>query len=92
MRKLKITVLDRAEIGDILEPDETLLWTGQPGYGRKLFQILGPERYWHLGLAGGIFALWASVPFIDPDTRPCSLELKTGVATKAYMLCRARIR
>ena len=51
----------------ILEPGEQLLWTGRPDYGRRFFQIVGHERYWHLGHALGIVALWGVLPFLKED-------------------------
>lgn len=55
------------DLADMLEPDETLLWSGAPGHGQRLFQAVGAERVWHIGFLIGIAAIWVSYPFIEPD-------------------------
>lgn len=55
------------EWSKILEPGEQLLWTGRPDYGRRFFQVVGHERYWHLGHALGIVALWSVLPFLKEE-------------------------
>jgi len=51
----------------ILESGEQLMWTGRPDYGRRFFQIVGHERYWHLGHALAIVALWSVLPFLKDE-------------------------
>ena len=49
---------------DVLEPGETLLWSGRPEYGRKLFQFTKVERDFAKIAAVGTIAMWVTLVLI----------------------------
>ncbi len=53
-----------ADLTEILEPNERLLWVGAPAFGRRFFQPVGAERIWLLSFIIGIIAMWCTLPFI----------------------------
>ncbi len=67
MQKVIITSTNRFDLKDILAPNEKLLWSGEPGYGRKFFQAVGDERKIHVFLLIASVVMWATIPFIDAD-------------------------
>lgn len=78
---------DHPKLGDILDPGEKLMWSGQPVYGRKLFQALEQERLMHTAFLTAVFLVWAVMPFapdrpgISPD-----MPLQIGaIATIAFL-------
>ncbi|SIO42038.1 hypothetical protein SAMN05444722_2027 [Rhodovulum sp. ES.010] len=50
-----------------LSPTETLLWTGRPQYGRRIRDVVGAEKTWHIGLLAGAVAMWLTWPMIGDD-------------------------
>ncbi len=67
MHDLKATIFHQADLKDILSPEECLLWSGQPSYGRRFFQAVGDEPVIHMGLLVGIAVMWSSLYFIGPE-------------------------
>lgn len=74
------------ELRNILAPGERLLWSGQPVYGRKLFQAVGQERLMHTAFLAAILVLWAAVPFAPdrPGMPPNTPILICVAATLAF--------
>ncbi len=72
----------------VLDPDERLHWAGRPEYGCGTFQLVGHEPVWYAGLAAGIAAMWASMPFIRRYQPPDASEAVWiyGVATVCFIL------
>ncbi len=67
MQNVTVTNSNRFDLNDILDPNEKLLWSGAPGYGRKLFQAVGDERKIHIFLLIASVVMWATLPFINAD-------------------------
>lgn len=67
MQKVTVTSTNRFDLKDILGPDEKLLWSGEPGYGRKFLQAVGDERKVHVFLLIASVVMWATIPFISTD-------------------------
>jgi hypothetical protein len=67
MHDLKVTNFHQADLEDIISPEECLLWSGQPSYGRRFFQAIGDERVIHTGLLIGVAVMWSSLYFIGPE-------------------------
>jgi hypothetical protein len=65
MQNITITSFNQADLNDLLGIDERLLWSGQPGYGRKFFQTVGSERMAHIGFVVGAVIMWSTLPFIE---------------------------
>ena len=51
-------------LSNLLKPEETLLWTGQPEHGLRFFQPIGAERIYLASMAAGTVVLWVAVPLI----------------------------
>lgn len=88
MPNTTITALDHADMDDILASDERLLWSGQPAYGRRFFQITSNERIMIAALVLGAIAMWGTWPFIDiegPLDRS-SAAWVFGVVTAMFVL------
>ena len=69
MHDLTVTTFKQADLKDVLDPEERLLWSGQPSYGRNFFQAVGQERVFHIGFLIGAVMMWSSLPFIEPEAR-----------------------
>jgi len=78
MNGISIKNIQGSNLEDVLEPGERLLWSGAPASGQRFFQVVGDERFFHIGLLVGAAVMWSSVFFIEPETR---FGLKT-----AYMV------
>ena len=76
MYDLKITIFQQTDLKNILSPEECLLWSGQPSYGRRFFQTVGDEQVIHMSLLIGVAVMWGSLYFIEPDA---SLSRNTAV-------------
>ena len=48
MQSIKVSSLDHVELDEILEPEEHLIWSGLPGYGRRFPEAVGDERTIHI--------------------------------------------
>lgn len=81
-----ITIFDKGDIDAFLAPDERLLWVGQPTYGGKFFQVVGDERFFHLGGFVAGLLMWVSLAFIEPDERSDATWVFVGV-TVVLVLC-----
>lgn len=69
MYNLTVSVIRRPDLGSILAPEERLLWSGQPSYGRRFFQAVGDERVLHICLFIGAAVMWSTLPFIEPKSQ-----------------------
>ena len=70
---MRVSISSQIPVGNgtgwkqFLEPGETLLWTGRPAYGRRVFEFIGAEKTWQLGLLLGTVAMWLTWPMIERD-------------------------
>ncbi|MFT6459436.1 hypothetical protein [Pseudophaeobacter arcticus] len=69
MQNITVINLDHPDLDDILDRGERLLWSGEPGYGRRFLQPVGDEWKIHIGLFVGALAMWGTLPFIDTEAR-----------------------
>jgi len=69
MQDITITSLNQPNLDDFLGPEERLLWSGQPCYGRRFFQAVGNERMIHIGFSLGTIVMWSTLPFIETEVR-----------------------
>lgn len=69
MHQPTIDVFDKPDFGDIIQPDETVLWSGKPEYGLKFRQAIGAERTIHISLLLGAVAMWCTLPLISTTAR-----------------------
>jgi hypothetical protein len=77
-----------ASLSSLLKPGEQLLWTGHPEAGLGLFQPIGAERMYLVGMLLGTIAMWATLPAIAPRGNVDLLDLKIvfGVVTALFVL------
>ncbi|MFA3920211.1 hypothetical protein [Ruegeria hyattellae] len=69
MQDITIQSFHHAEMGEILDPNEKLLWSGTPGYGRRFLEAVGDERKIHIAALVGVVVMWSTVFFIDAEAR-----------------------
>ncbi|SHI33341.1 hypothetical protein SAMN04488012_10149 [Palleronia salina] len=69
----------------ILEPDETMVWSGRPDYGRKLHQAIGDERVLHGSIAVGIAVIWAVLPLL-PEGGHVGQRAAIGICAVSTLL------
>ncbi|TRD18358.1 hypothetical protein [Palleronia caenipelagi] len=69
MQNIKVLHFNHAELDDILEAGERLLWSGVPGYGRKFLEAVGNERKFHIAALAGIVVMWSTLFFIDTEAQ-----------------------
>ena len=67
MQDIEVSSHGHVNFDDILEPDERLLWSGVPGYGRAFLEAVGDERKLHIAELVGLIIMWSTLFFIDPD-------------------------
>jgi len=84
MSGVRIETRTDSDLDKILDSDEHVLWTGQPEYGRRLFQPLGAERIYLISMLVGVVVMWGSLPFIDPKA-----GLGRGSAVGGFAVCTA---
>lgn len=88
MKGISLLCLHNADMDDILEPNEQLLWSGFPAYGRQFKEMVGDERVTHISLLVGTVFMWASLLLIAPasDTHlgRADAVLAFGFATLAF--------
>ncbi|WP_297777692.1 hypothetical protein [uncultured Roseovarius sp.] len=65
MDHVAIEILSDADLNTLLTPDEHLLWTGRPDYGRMFFQPTGAERTYLISMIVGALVMWSTLPFLD---------------------------
>ncbi|SFO12958.1 hypothetical protein SAMN04487859_116128 [Roseovarius lutimaris] len=66
MSNVSIEIRADGDLNNILDPDERVLWTGRPEYGRGLCQAIGAERIYLISMLVGVLVMWGTVPFIGP--------------------------
>lgn len=93
MQNPTITVYSQPGLEEILNSNEQILWSGEPTYGRRIFQVLSQERLWHFGFAFGIAAMWSTLPFIRTETgqAPIAAVWVYAITTIAFIFISAFI-
>ena len=69
MQSIKVSSLDHVELDEILEPEEHLIWSGLPGYGRRFPEAVGDERTIHIAAFVGVIVMWSTLIFIDHEAQ-----------------------
>ncbi|MFU8776282.1 MAG: hypothetical protein ACNA7M_01250 [Roseovarius sp.] len=88
MTNVSVEVFSDAEASEILAPDERLLWTGRPEFGRGFFQPIGAERTYLIAMCVGAIVMWGTVPYISSTTTNALLNVYVvyGVASLVFAL------
>ncbi len=68
MSGVSIEIRTDAELSEILAPDEQVLWSGRPDFGRGFFQPIGAERTYDIAMCIGALVMWGTVPYIASTT------------------------
>lgn len=79
MHRVTVSTFQNVDLTQFLEPDETLLWSGNPCYGKDFFQIVGQERLMHICMLIGCIAMWASLVLIEPTKQTTAASTFTFI-------------
>jgi hypothetical protein len=89
MPNIKVTNVDKLDLDDVLDPDERLLWSGRPGYGRSFLQAVGDERTIHIALLVGALVMFSTLFLMNAESRISRAEAAwvCGAVTLAFLAC-----